>query len=158
LLCSVIRSHFAEIVGCVVSSSIFGMFFTAAAGNALGLPAHLSLALAPRSVTVALALPIAALLGSGADASVTAATVVLTGLIGANFAQPLLSVLGFRDPVVRGLSTAASAHGLGTAALAAKEPEALPVAALAYATMGIVSSLLVAVPQFRALLAAVAGA
>jgi len=153
-----VRSHFAEIVGCVVASSMFGMFFTAAAGNALGLPAHLSLALAPRSVTVALALPIAALLGSGADASVTAATVVLTGLIGANFAQPLLTALRFRDPVVRGLSTAASAHGLGTAALAAKEPEALPVAALAYATMGIVSSLLVAVPQFRALLAAVAGA
>ena len=142
----------------MVSTSVFGMLFTAAAGSLIALPPQLSLALAPRSVTVALALPIAALLGVANDASVTAAAVVLTGLIGANFAQPLLSLLGFRDPIVRGLSTAASAHGLGTAALAAKEPEALPVAALAYATMGIVSSLLVALPQFRALLALVAGA
>jgi putative effector of murein hydrolase len=124
----------------------------------MGLPTQLALALAPRSVTVALALPIAALLGAGSDASVTAAAAVLTGLIGANFAQPLLTALGFRDPIVRGLSTAASAHGLGTAALAAKEPEALPMAALAYATMGIVSSVLVAVPQFRALIMFLAGA
>ena len=155
---ALMRRHFAEIGGTVVAASFFSMLVTAAAGSALSLPPALSLALAPRSVTVALALPIAALLGSGAEASVTAAAVVLTGLIGANFAQPLLSALGFKDPVVRGLATAASAHGLGTAALAAKEPEALPVAALAYATMGIVSSLLVALPWFRALLAAVAGA
>ena len=155
---ALLKRHFAEITGCVLSTSVFGMAFTAVAGQAAGLPPGLSLALAPRSVTVALALPIAALLGAANDASVTASTVVLTGLIGANFAQPLLTALGFRDPIVRGLATAASAHGLGTAALAAKEPEALPVAALAYATMGIISSLLVALPQFRALIAMLAGA
>jgi len=152
-----LKRHFAEIAGCVVTASLFSMLATAGAGAAMGLPPSLSLALAPRSVTVALALPIAGLLGSGSDACVTAAAVVLTGLLGANFAQPLLTALGFRDPLVRGLATAASAHGLGTAALAAKEPEALPVAALAYATTGIVSSLLVSAPQFRALLSAVAG-
>lgn len=128
---ALMRRHAAEIGGTVVAASAFGMLFSAAAGAALSLPPLLSLALAPRSVTVALALPIASLLGAGADASVTAAAVMFTGLLGANFAQPLLSALGFADPVVRGLATAASAHGLGTAALAAKEPEALPMAALA---------------------------
>lgn len=29
-------------------------------------------------------------------------------------------MFGFRDPIVRGMATAGSAHGLGTAALAAK--------------------------------------
>ena len=38
----------------------------------------------------------------------------------------------YDDPITRGLSTAGSAHGLGTAALAAAEPEALPFCALAY--------------------------
>ena len=72
----------------------------------------------PRSVTVALALPIAAQLH--APASITAAGVCLTGLLGANFVQALLDLFRFKDPIARGLATAGSAHGLGTAALARK--------------------------------------
>ena len=72
----------------------------------------------PRSVTVALALPIAAQLH--APASITAAGVCLTGVLGANFVQALLDVFRFKDPIARGLATAGSAHGLGTAALARK--------------------------------------
>ena len=34
--------------------------------------------------------------------------------------QPLLDRCAFRDPIARGLATAGSAHGLGTAALARK--------------------------------------
>jgi putative effector of murein hydrolase len=154
---ALMRRHFVEIAGTIGITSVFSLFATAGLGAALGLPPTLVLALAPRSVTVALALPMGALLGAGAQASLTAAAVVLTGLIGANCAQPMLSALGFRDPVVRGLATAGSSHGLGTAALAAKEPQALPVAALAYATMGIVSSVLVALPPVRAALLLAAG-
>ena len=76
-------------------------------------------------MTVALALPIAAQLH--APASITAAGVCLTGLLGANFVQALLDLFRFRDPIARGLATAGSAHGLGTAALARKRvPAALP--------------------------------
>ena len=80
--------------------------------------AELARALVPRSVTVALALPIAAQLH--APASITAAGVCLTGVLGANFVQALLDLFRFRDPIARGLATAGSAHGLGTAALARK--------------------------------------
>jgi putative effector of murein hydrolase len=155
---SLMRRHCAEISGAVISSAVFSLLATAAAGAAAGLPPDLTLAIAPRSVTVALALPIAGQLGAAQWASVTATAVMFTGLLGANFAQPLLSALGFRDPIVRGLATAASAHGLGTAALAATEPQALPVAALAYAALGVASSLLISVPQFRAVVLALAGA
>ena len=51
--------------------------------------ADLARALVPRSITVALALPIAAQLG--APAPIVAAGVCLTGLLGANFAQSLLN-------------------------------------------------------------------
>ena len=78
----------------------------------------LARALVPRSITVALALPIAAQLS--APAPIVAAGVCLTGLLGANFAQLLLNRFGFKDPIARGLATAGSAHGLGTAALARK--------------------------------------
>ena len=62
------------------------MTSTAAAGRALGLAPGITLALVPRTVTVALALPIAQLLGAS-NGSITAAVVVLSGLLGAAFAQ-----------------------------------------------------------------------
>lgn len=50
-----------------------------------------------------------------------------------------------------------SAHGLGTAALSAKEPEALPFCAIAYGLTGIFGSLLCSVPAVRQSLLVVAG-
>jgi hypothetical protein len=44
--------------------------------------------------------------GSGVNSSLTAAVVVLTGLIGANFVQAAMDKLGLNDPIARGLGTA----------------------------------------------------
>lgn len=41
-----------------------------------------------------------------ADSSITAAVVVLTGLVGANFVKAVLDKLRFRDPIARGVATA----------------------------------------------------
>ena len=77
------------------------------------LPPDLSLALAPRSVTVALAMPMAEQLGVPPELiPVCAAAVVMTGLIGAATCQRLLNVGGFADPVTRGLATAGAESGL----------------------------------------------
>lgn len=44
--------------------------------------------------------------GLGGNASVTAAVVVLTGLVGANFVQAMLDKLRLFDPIARGIATA----------------------------------------------------
>jgi putative effector of murein hydrolase len=155
---TLLRRHAAEVLGCASGSALASLLITCAAGRALGLPAPLTLAVAPRSVTVALALPIAAQLGAPAEfLPICAAAVVLTGLVGAALAQKLLDAGGYKDPVTRGLSTAGSAHGLGTAALAASEPEALPFCALAYGLIGIAASSWCAIPPLRVLLGKIAG-
>lgn len=43
---------------------------------------------------------------AGANSSLTAAVVVVTGLVGANFVQATLDKLRFRDPIARGIATA----------------------------------------------------
>ncbi|KAL2608846.1 hypothetical protein R1flu_027419 [Riccia fluitans] len=151
-----VKRHAAEIFSAVLVSSLFSIYSTAAAGRLIGLTSNLTLAIVPRCVTVALALPIASLLEAG-NPSLTAAVVVLTGLIGANFTQGLMDKLGFSDPITRGMATATSAHGLGTAALSAKEPEALPFCAIAYALTGICCSVLVSIPVIQQSLLHVAG-
>lgn len=85
----------------------------------------------------------------GANSSLTAAVVVLTGLLGANFVQTVMDKLRLHDPVARGIATASSSHGFGTAALSAKEPEALPFCAIAYSLTGIFATLLCSVPAVR---------
>lgn len=44
--------------------------------------------------------------GAGANSSLTAAAVVITGLVGSNFVQAMLDRLNFRDPIARGIATA----------------------------------------------------
>lgn len=103
---------------------------------------------------MALALPIAE--RQGAALPVTAAAVALTGAVGANLVRPLMDALAFSDPIAWGLTAAATAHGLGTAALSV-EPEALPFAGLGYVLCGVAATVLASVPAVQAALLALAG-
>ncbi|KAA8521209.1 hypothetical protein F0562_011884 [Nyssa sinensis] len=127
-----VKRHAAEIFTSVIVSTIFTLYSTCSHRTIVSL-------------------------FEGANSSLTAAAVVLTGLVGANFVQPMLDKLPFRDPIARGIATASSAHGLGTAALSAKEPEALPFCAIAYALTGIFGSLICSIPAVRQSLLTVAG-
>ncbi|GFR50813.1 hypothetical protein Agub_g13088 [Astrephomene gubernaculifera] len=150
-----LRRHAPEILGATLLSSLFSFFSTAFAAKALVLSTDLARALIPRSVTVALALPIAGQLD--APLPITAAAVLLQGLLGANFGPNLLTLAGFKDTIARGLAAAATAGGLGTASLTSKEPEALPFCALSYSLVGILSTVLVAMPPVRQALLGIVG-
>lgn len=149
------RRHAPEILGATVLSALFSMYSTAFAARFLGLAPDLARAVIPRSVTVALALPIAGQLA--APLSITAAAVLLQGLLGANFGPNLMTKVGIKDTIARGLAAAATAGGLGTASLTAREPEALPFCALSYSMIGIISTFLAAIPLVRASLIAITG-
>ncbi|CAK9136057.1 unnamed protein product [Ilex paraguariensis] len=151
-----VKRHATEIFTSVIVATLFSLYSTALVGRLVGLEPSLTVSILPRCITVALALSIVSFF-EGANTSLTAACVVLTGLVGANFVQAMLDKLGFNDPIARGIATASSAHGLGTAALSAKEPEALPFCAIAYALTGIFGSLICSVPAVRQNLLAVIG-
>ncbi|KAK8532865.1 hypothetical protein V6N13_145296 [Hibiscus sabdariffa] len=151
-----VKRHAAEIFISIILSSLFSLYSTALVGRLAGLEPSLTISILPRCITVALALSIVSFF-EGANSSLTAAAVVVTGLIGANFVQATLDKLRFRDPIARGIATASSAHGLGTAALSAKEPEALPFCAIAYGLTGIFGSLFCSVPAIRQSLITIVG-
>ncbi|KAJ1296082.1 hypothetical protein BS78_01G271700 [Paspalum vaginatum] len=151
-----VKRHAAEIFTSIAIASTFSLYSTAVIGRLVGLEPSLTISILPRCITVALALSIVSFF-EGVNSSLTAAVVVLTGLIGANFVQAAMDKLGLNDPIARGLGTASSAHGLGTAALSAKEPEALPFCAIAYGLTGIFGSLICSVPAVRLSLISIAG-
>jgi predicted murein hydrolase (TIGR00659 family) len=80
---------------------------------ALGIDGEVLASIAPKSATAPVALGISDRLGG--SPTLTAVLVILTGIIGAIFATPLLNALRIRDWRARGFATGVAAHGIGTA-------------------------------------------
>jgi predicted murein hydrolase (TIGR00659 family) len=79
----------------------------------LGLRGGMLASLAPKSATAPVAIGISEAIGG--SPTLTAVLVILTGIIGAVVATPLLNLLGLKDWRARGFSVGVAAHGIGTA-------------------------------------------
>lgn len=152
------RKHGAELVTGSALAALFSLLSTPLICRLAGLDSAIARAMAPRSVTAALAAPIAASLGVGHLSSVTLAVVVLTGLLGGSFCVQMLNLFGIRDTITRGMATAASSHGVGTATLSAREPDALPFCALTYVVTGVLATLFASIPIVQKAIFLLAGA
>ena len=91
-------------------------------GVSLGLRAESLLSLAPHSATSPIAIGVAEAIG--AIPSLTAALVVLTGILGAVVVTPLFNAMGMRDYRARGFAAGVAASGIGTARAFQVDPTA----------------------------------
>ena len=145
------RDNLSEVVTSIVVSTFGGLFGTAALVRFLEIAnPTIRLSLLSRNITSPLAMAIAGIVGG--DLSLAVSMVVITGLIGANFGATILDILKVNDPIARGLSMGAAAHGLGTAALASSEEEAFPFAAIAMALTASAATVTVSISFFQRLL------
>ncbi|GAB0492909.1 hypothetical protein MMPV_004179 [Pyropia vietnamensis] len=149
-----IADQTVAVFGTTAGASAAALFGTALAVRLMGLSTVARVAALPRVVTAPLAVSIAAIIGG--NVGMTAGIVAVTGLLGAAAGRAALTAANINDPVVRGLATGCSAHGLGTAALVGEEPEAFAFSAIAMACVGVFSTGLVCVPAVRAALLALA--
>jgi predicted murein hydrolase (TIGR00659 family) len=78
----------------------------------LGAPDLVVRSLAPKSVTTPIAIAVAGRIGG--DASLAAAFVVFTGILGAVIGPVLLRMVGITHPVAYGFALGCSSHGIGT--------------------------------------------
>ena len=79
----------------------------------MGVDARTLASLAPKSTTAPVAIGISE--GLGGLPTLTAALVILTGIIGAVMVTPLMNALRIRDWRARGFAVGVAAHGIGTA-------------------------------------------
>jgi predicted murein hydrolase (TIGR00659 family) len=82
-------------------------------GKLFGLPQPILLSLTPKSVTAGVAMGISDALG--ADPSLTAVAVILTGIMGAIIVTPLMNAMRIKDFRARGFAAGLASHGIGTA-------------------------------------------
>jgi predicted murein hydrolase (TIGR00659 family) len=108
-----IRATVLPILGSVLAGSLTAILSALGVAWALGVEGATLASLAPKSATAPVAMGISETLGG--SPTLTAVLVILTGIIGAVVATPLLNLLGVRDWRARGLAVGTASHGIGTA-------------------------------------------
>lgn len=101
------------IFAAVVTGAATAILVAVGTAWALGAEPETILSLAPKSATTPIAMGVAEKIGG--IPTLAAIFVILTGILGAVAASPLLDRLGLRDPRARGLATGIAAHGIGIA-------------------------------------------
>lgn len=135
-----LRRLWLPILIALLAGSLIGALSAIGIARLLGLDLQTQLSLAPKSVTTPVAMSITEILGG--IPSLTAALVVLTGILGALLGPWLLQRLGFRDESIKGLALGVAAHGIGTARALQLGSQMGAFAGLAMALSALVTALL----------------
>jgi predicted murein hydrolase (TIGR00659 family) len=97
------------------------------------------LSLAPKSVTMAIAMGIADKIGG--IPSLTAVLVMVTGILGAILARGVLHILKIHDDTISGFALGVSSHGMGIARAFQLSPEMGAFAGLAMGLSGLLTAI-----------------
>lgn len=97
----------------LVTGVVVGAFSSVTIARLLGASLETQLSLAPKSVTAPVGMAISEQIGG--LPSLTAALVVVTGIIGAVIGSKLFDLMGIRDDSVKGIAMGMTSHGIGTA-------------------------------------------
>jgi len=97
----------------LVAGSITAIVSIVLLAEAVGLPRGVVLSLAPKSVTAGVAMGVSE--SMGANPSITAIAVVLTGIMGAIIVTPLMNRMHITDFRARGFAVGLTSHRIGTA-------------------------------------------
>ncbi|HON90863.1 MAG TPA: LrgB family protein [Sedimentisphaerales bacterium] len=108
-----IKQNLVPILLSVLIGSITGIVSAVGLALLLGGSNEIAISLAPKSVTT----PIAIGISQKVDGlpSITAAAVILTGILGGMFGPELIRLIGGRSQFAMGLAIGTAAHGIGTA-------------------------------------------
>jgi predicted murein hydrolase (TIGR00659 family) len=107
---------------------------------ALGASPATVLSIAPKSVTIPIAMGIAEKIGG--LPSLTAVLVMLTGILGAALARSVFNLLKINDYSIRGFALGVTSHGIGTARAFQVSEEAGAFSGLAMGLSGVLTALL----------------
>ena len=99
----------SQLVGCLV-----GLVSVIMIAKGLGASTEVICSLAPKSVTTPIAMEVAN--ATGGIPSLTAAVVVMVGLLGAVMGFKILGLGAVKSPIAQGLSMGTASHAIGTSA------------------------------------------
>jgi len=108
-----IKASAIPMIGALVAGSVTAIISALGVAYAMGVRGEVLLSLAPKSVTAPVALGVSEAIGG--SPTLTAVLVILTGIMGAVMATPLLNLLRVKNWQARGFAVGVASHGIGTA-------------------------------------------
>jgi predicted murein hydrolase (TIGR00659 family) len=108
-----IKASAIPMIGALVAGSVTAIISALGIAYAMGVRGEVLLSLAPKSVTAPVALGVSEAIGG--SPTLTAVLVILTGIMGAVMATPLLNLLRIKNWQARGFAVGVASHGIGTA-------------------------------------------
>ena len=108
-----VRAALLPLAAALIAGSLTAIVSALAIARAFGIEGETLASLAPKSATAPVAIGISEAVGGSPTLSVV--LVLITGIVGAIIATPLLNLTGIRDMRARGFALGVAAHGIGTA-------------------------------------------
>jgi predicted murein hydrolase (TIGR00659 family) len=133
-----LKAMAGPLVIALIAGSLTAALSAYTIGALLGASRQSLISLAPKSVTMPIAMAVAEPLGG--IPALAAAMVLVTGVLGAVGARYLYRWLGIVDPVVRGFAIGLASHGIGTARAFQVSEQAGAFAALAMGLNGLLTA------------------
>lgn len=135
-----LRGSLVPVAAATLAGCVTGVLSVVYLAMALGAERPILNSIAPKSVTVPIAVSVSAPLGG--NVSVTSVVVFCVGIFGSIFGEWILRRCGVRDPEARGFALGAAAHGIGTARAIEMGAVEGALSGLAMALMGLATALL----------------
>ena len=137
---TLVARNVVPMLGALLVGSVVAIVSAIATAALLGASPAVVASLAPKSVTAAVAMAVSE--GLGGIPALTAALVIMTGILGAMVVTPLMNALRIRDPAATGFAVGLASHGIGTARAFAVHPVAGVFAGIAMGLNAVVTPLL----------------
>ncbi len=110
---ALVLRNLVPMMAALLAGAVVSIASALAIAASLGAPRDVLASLAPKSVTTPVAMAVSERLGG--QPSLTAALVILTGILGAVMVTPLMNAMRMTDFAARGFAAGLAAHGIGTA-------------------------------------------
>lgn len=135
-----LRNNLIPVAVATLTGCVCGVLSVVYIALAMGADRQILTSIAPKSVTVPIAVSISGPLGG--IVTVTSVVVFCVGIFGSIFGEWILRRCGVRDPEALGFSLGAAAHGIGTARAIEIGAVEGALSGLAMALMGLATALL----------------
>ena len=133
-----LKKNLPAILAGIAAGTAVSLGFILAACRLLGLDAVFTISLLPKSITTAMGMVLSE--NSGGIGSLTAAAIIVTGILGSLFGTMLCKLLRITDPVAQGVAFGTATHVVGTSRANEVGPVQGAVSSLSLAVAGILTA------------------
>ena len=136
----ILKQNLAAILTGVIAGAVSSLVCVLAMCVLFGLDREMTVSLLPKSITTAMGIVLSGL--SGGIEPLTAAAIVITGILGSLLSTPLFRLFRLQDPISQGVALGTASHVIGTSRANELGELQGAVSSLSLAVSGIVTAVL----------------